>query len=192
MIKNKIKYFILFVFLGLFSCQQVEILDKIVFDYNQLPKIVISAEQKNIIELYESKFSEPYIDNSLEKPPKEYLIKWLESNLEIIGTENLFVINILDASLKKSEIPNINSKRYEEKTIFLYEVNFLVEFILYADSNLILANSLVEAKRTTTSSKFISLMESERIIDILIFDCIKDFAAKSEELIKLHLNSFIL
>ena len=192
MIKNKIKYLTLFVCLGLFSCQQIEILDKIVFDYNQLPKIVISSEQKNIIELYESKFSEPYIDNSLEKPPKEYLIKWLENNLDIIGTENLFVINILDASLKKSEIPNINSKRYEEKTIFLYEVNFLVEFILYDDSNFILANSLVEAMRTTTSSKFISLMESERIIDTLIFDCLRDFAAKSAELLKLHLNSFIL
>jgi hypothetical protein len=55
-----------------------------------------------------------------------------------------------------------------------------------------LANSIVEAKRTTTSGKFISLMESERIIDTLILDCLIDFSKKSEELIKIHMNNFIL
>ena len=192
MIKNNFKYLIFFLIAGLFSCQPIEILDEVIFDYNQLPKIVISADQKKIIELYESKFNEPYIDHSLEKPPKEYLINWLEKNLNIIGTENSFIINIVDASLKKSEIPNTNSKKYEEKTIFLFELSFLVEFILYDDSKFILANAIVESKNSTTSGKFITLMESERIIDSLILDCLIDFSKKSKELIQTHMYSFVL
>jgi hypothetical protein len=190
MFRIKFKYLIL-IFL-LFSCQQIEILDDIVFDYNQLPKIVISAEKKNVKELYESKFAEPYIDHSLDRPPQHYLNKWFENNLNIIGKENIFVINIIDASLKQSEIPNIDSKKYKEKNIFLFEVSFLVEFILYDDSSLFLANTIAEARRTTTSSKFISLIETERIIDSLILDCLKDFSKKSEELIRIHMESFIL
>lgn len=192
MLKNNLKNFIFFLIACLFSCQPVEILDDVVFDYNQLPKIFISAEQKNVTELYESKFTEPYIDHSLENSPKEYLINWFEKNLNIVGTENSFVMNILDASLKKSEVPNTNGKKYGEKTIFLFELSFLVEFILYDDSKFILSNSLVEAKRTTTSSKFISLIETEKIIDNLILDCLIDFSKKSEELIQIHMKSFIL
>ena len=192
MIKNNLKNLIFLSLIGLFSCQPIEILDDVVFDYNQLQKIIINAEQKKVNDLYESKFSEHYIDHSLENPPTEYLINWFDSNIKIIGTENSFVINILDASLKKSEITNTNSKKYEEKTIILYEVSFLVEFVLYDDTKLVLANSIVEAKRTTTSSKFISLMESDRIIDNLILDCLIDFSKKSDELIKMHMSNFIL
>ena len=101
-------------------------------------------------------------------------------------------MNILDASLKKSEVPNTNKRKYGEKTIFLFELSFLVEFILYDDSKFVLANSIVEAKRTTTSGKFISLMESEKIIDTLILDCLIDFSKKSEELIQIHMNNFLL
>lgn len=194
MFRNKFKYSIsiLLLLFVLLSCQQLEILDDIVFDYNQLPKIIISAEEKQVKEFYESKFVEPYIDHSLEKSPKYYLKEWFENNINIIGSENFFTINILDASLKKSEIPNTDLKRYQEKTIFLFEISFLVEFILLDDSNLLLANTIVEARRTTTSSKFISLMENERIIDILILECLKDFSKKTEELIRLYMTNFIL
>ena len=177
---------------GLFSCQPIQILDEVVFDYNQFSSMVLSVAKKKINDSYESRYNKPYIDHSLENSPKEYLINWFENNFNTTGTENLFVMNILDASVKKSELPNVNSKRYEEKTIFLFEVTFLVEFILYDDSTLVLANSVVEAKRTTTSGKFISLMESERIIDSLILDCLIDFSKKSEELILIHMSSFIL
>jgi len=68
----------------------------------------------------------------------------------------------------------------------------MVEFILYDDSNIVLANSIVEARRSTTSGKYISLQESSRIIDILIFNCISDFSNKSKELIDLHLGNFVI
>ena len=97
---------------GLFSCQPIEILDEVVFDYNQFSSMALSAAKKKIIDSYESRYSEPYIDHSLENPPKEYLINWFQYNFNTTGTENLFVMNILDASVKKSEIPNVNSKKY--------------------------------------------------------------------------------
>ena len=94
--------------------------------------------------------------------------------------------------MQKTEISNNELKKYKEKNIFLYELSFIVEFILYDDSNMILANSIVEAKRSTTSGKYISIQQSSLIIDDLIHDCILDFANKSKELIKLHLNNFVI
>ena len=104
----------------------------------------------------------PYIDHSLSKPPIEYLIKWLDNNVNLFGNENLLEINILDSSLKKSEIPNMNSKKYKEKTIFLFEISFLVEFILYDDSNLFWLVQLLNQKERTTSGKYISLKEIQK------------------------------
>ena len=188
-----LRYFILLAFLlVVFSCNKIEVLDQIVFDYNQLPKIVLSAEQKKITETYEAKFSDPFIDHSLIKPPKEHLKSWIDSNLVIIGTENKLIINIIDSSLTKSEVENANAKKYEEKTIYLFEINYLAEYILYDDSNAILSSTTVETKRSITSGKFISLMESDRIIESLILDALTDFAKKTEELIKIHMSGYIL
>ena len=188
-----LRYFILLAFLlVVFSCNKIEVLDQIVFDYNQLPKIVLSAEQKKITETYEAKFSDPFIDHSLIKPPKEHLKSWIDSNLAIIGTENKLIINIIDSSLTKSEVENANAKKYEEKTIYLFEINYLAEYILYDDSNAILSSTTVETKRSITSGKFISLMESDRIIESLILDALTDFAKKTKELIKIHMSGYIL
>ena len=190
---NFLQFFILLIFLfAVSSCNKIEILDEIVFDYDQLPKIVFSAEQKKIKETYETKFSDPFIDYSLPKPPKEYLKSWIESNFAIIGTENKLIINIIDSSLTKSEVANANAKKYEEKTIYLFEINYLAEYILYDDSNAILSSTTVETKRSITSGKFISLMESDRIIESLILDALTDFAKKTEELIKIHMSGYIL
>jgi len=174
------------------SCNKVEVLDEIVFDYNQLPKFVFSAEQIKVKETYETKFSDPFIDYSLPKPPKEYLKSWIESNFAIIGTENTLIINIIDSSLKKSEVANVNANTYEEKTVFLFEINYLAEYILYDDSNTILSTTTVGTKRSVTSGKFISLMESDRIIDSLILEALIDFTKKTEELIKIHMSGYIL
>ena len=190
---NFLQFFILLIFLfAVSSCNKIEVLDEIVFDYDQLPKIVFSAEQKKVKETYETKFSDPFIDHSLPKPPKEHLKSWMESNFAIIGTENKLIINIIDSSLTKSEVANANAKKYEEKTIYLFEINYLAEYILYDDSNAILSSTTVETKRSITSGKFISLMESDRIIESLILDALTDFAKKTEELIKIHMSGYIL
>ena len=190
---NFLQFFILLIFLfAVSSCNKIEVLDKIVFDYDQLPKIFFSAEQKKVIETYETKFSDPFIDYSLSKPPKEHLKSWIESNFAIIGTENKLIINIIDSSLTKSEVANANAKKYEEKTIYLFEINYLAEYILYDDSNAILSSTTVETKRSITSGKFISLMELDRIIESLILDALIDFAKKTEELIKIHMSGYIL
>ena len=44
MINNKIFFILLILILS--SCQKLEILEEIIFDYNQFPKISISAETK--------------------------------------------------------------------------------------------------------------------------------------------------
>ena len=192
MLENKNRIFIFIILLFISSCQKVEILDPIVFDNNQFTKISINAEKKNTIILYEPKFIEPFIDHSLDNSPIYYFNDWTTNNIQTLGTSNHFEIYIIDASVKKTEIPNIDSKKYEEKTIFLYEVNYLVEFIVYDNSNFKLASTIVEANRTTTSGKYISLIETERIIDDMIYKCLKDFSNKSKELITDHMKQYIL
>ena len=149
--------FLYFLLIGLFACQPIEKLEQVVFDYEVFSKFVVSAESKSVFQIYESKISEPYIDHSIKKPPVDYLKEWISSNINIIGSENLYVINIIDASIIRSEIPNSEFKKYEEKTIYSYKINLTAEYILYDDSNSILAKVLVETQRTTTSGKFISL-----------------------------------
>ena len=190
MLKNKLLLLVsLFV---LFSCQKIEVLDEVVFTYELMPKIILNAEAKKIFDLYEPKYSSLYIDHSLIKPPVFYLNELLDKNVNILGSENSLIINIFDASFKKSEIKNTDEKSYLEKKILLFEVSFLVEFLIYDNSNFLLASSIVEAKRTTTSGKNISIYETERIIDMLIFDCLIDFSYKSNELIKKNMNNFII
>ena len=191
MLKVNIKLLKVIFFIFLISCQPIEQIDKVVFDYDQLSKININAKQKIINELYQSKFDDPYIDHSLANPPKVHLKKWFENNLIINGSQNLLEINILEASLKKTEIPNTDSKKYKEKIIFLYEIILVTEFILYDDDNFLLANVIAESKRTTTSSKFISLFESERIISDMILSSMFDFTKESEKLIKDHMINYI-
>ncbi len=192
MLENKNRIIIFIILLVISSCQKVEILDPIVFDYNQFNKLSINAEKKNTIILYEPKFVEPFIDHSLDNSPISYFNDWTTNNIQTIGTSNYFEINIIDASVKKTEIPNIDSKKYEEKTIFLYEVNYLVEFVIYDDNNFKLASTIVEANRTTTSGKYISLIEKERIIDDMIYKCLKDFSNKVNELVNNHMDQYIL
>lgn len=178
--------------LNLFSCQKVEFLEEFVFDYDQFQKIIITAEKIDVSSDYNAKFDKPYIDHSLIRKPIEILKKWFNNNVGTVGTQNIFNINILEASLKKTEILNDSKKKYKEKKIFLFELNFIVEYILYDEYNMVLANTIVESNRTITSGKNISLNEKERIIDELIFDCLVDFSFKTNELLKSHMKNYIL
>ena len=190
MLKNNI--FLFLVLLILFACQKIETLDEIVFDYDQFQKITITAKNKKINDLYEPKYSDTYIDYSLSKSPIFYLNNWLQNNINILGRENNLEINIIQASLKKTEVKNNEPEKYKEKTIYLFEMIYLVEFILYSDINSILSTSIVEVKRSITSSKHISIQENEKTIDYLIFKCLDDFSKKSEEVINNHFSKFIL
>lgn len=192
MLKNNFKYIFIFLFISLTSCQKVPLLNQVIFDYDEMPKIIVSAKLKNINNLYQSKFTEQYIDNNLINPPKDFLIKWISNNIDIKGNANQLEINILDASLKKYEVPNNTLKKYQEKTIYFFEIIFLVEYVLLDDSDQILSNVIVESKRTTTSGKLISLIELERIIDNLILQTLIDFSNESNDLIKIHFSSYIL
>ena len=46
MVKNNLKYLIFILMTGMFSCQPIEILDEVVFDYNQFLLMDLSAEKK--------------------------------------------------------------------------------------------------------------------------------------------------
>jgi len=192
MIKKKLNFIFVILFLFFFaSCQNTETLEEVVFDNNLLKKITFYAEEKIINAVYNSKFVEPYIDYSLENPPIKHLYSWLEKNINVFGTENKLVINILDASLKKITKKNESAKKFEAKDIFYYEIYYSLEFILYDDTNSILSSTKVETERSTTSGQFISLMEADRIIDKLILDALTDATLTSDELIKIHMSEFI-
>ena len=188
-LKIKIIFFILFF---IFSCQPVEVLDEVIFEYNQLPKISINAKEKLINEVYKINYVDPYIDHSIKNPPILRLKDWIFQNISIFGSQNKLIINIVDASLKKTERENKNKKKYQEKTEFFYEIHFLIEFELYDDNNFMLATINAETKRTTTSSKFISLNEKERILDTLILDALIDISLKSDELLKTYMSEYLL
>ena len=178
--------------LGLISCQPISNINNVLIDYDQLPKIKVLARNQQTLSLYMQNFNDPYIDHSLLHPPKFFLDQWLAKNLDFIGNENEFMIKIIDGSLKKSEIINTSKKKYQDKKIFLYETSFLVEFILYDDSGIILGSSLVESSRSTTSSMYISLNQTENIIEQLIYKNLIDFSRKANELLTLHINNYIL
>ena len=108
------------------------------------------------------------------------LNNWLNDNINVFGSENIFVVNIINASIIKLEIEKENKKKYEKNTEFFYEINFALEFILKDDNNSILSKTLVNSKRSTTSDKSISLNQKEQIIDILILESIRDITKKAD------------
>ena len=184
--------FLFFVFTPLFSCQPVEILDEVIFDNNLLTKININAEHKYINDIYEINYVDPYIDHSIKHTPLSRIKNWLDQNINIFGTQNKLTINIIDASLTRIERKNDSKKKYEENTEFFYEMHYMLEFLLLDDNDLILATTIVEAKHSTTSGKFISLNEKKNIVDTLILDTLIDVSLKSDELLKKHMFEFML
>ena len=182
----------LILLLLLFGCQSTEIIEPIIFDNSQMAKITISSKNIEINELYDSQFADPYIDHSLSNPPILRLKSWIADNISIVGNENILVLNILDASLKKTEENNKDAKKFDEKSIYKYELFFLVEYNLYDDSNYLISNTTVEAFRSTTSAKYISLKETEQIIDDLILLTLRDFTNESKKLIKIYMKEYLL
>ena len=179
-------------FFVLFSCQPIEIIEPVVFDNDQLSSISINAENIEIEQTYEPKFLDPYIDYSLEQPPVERLKSWIQTNVNIFGKNNKLKINILDASIKKIEEQDFKAKKFEEKNIYKYELFYLIEYSLYDDSNFLIASTIVESYRSTTSGRFISILENEKIIDDLILESLRDITKESKRLIILYMSDYIL
>ena len=90
-------------FFVLLSCQPIEIIEPVVFDNDQLSSISINAKNIEIEQTYEPKFVDPYIDYSLKHPPVERIKSWIQTNINSFGKNNQLKINILDASIKKTE-----------------------------------------------------------------------------------------
>ena len=186
-LKNKLLFIIFFVI----SCQPIELISPVEIDNSRLDKISINANELLINIKYDPVFSEENIEDQISNPPLEIVKNWISENINYFGNQNTLVINIIDASIIKKEIENTDAKKYQEKTIFHYEVSFFVEYELLDDSNYLLANTTVESYRSTTSQKFISLNESEIIINDLLMKALKEFVSETKSMIDLYMSEYV-
>ena len=182
---------IVLIFFFIFSCQPVEIISPVEFDNSKLSKLSINAKDFSINIKYNPIFSDSNIEDQISNPPLKIIQSWINDNINYFGNENKFIINILEASIQKNEIKNLDAKKYEEKTIFQYEVFFLVEYELYDDSNFLIANTTVESSRSTTSKKFISLNETEIIINDLLIRALRDFINETKLMTKKYMSEYL-
>tara|TARA_A100001011_G_C14307385_1_gene843805 strand:+ start:284 stop:856 length:573 start_codon:yes stop_codon:yes gene_type:complete len=183
--------FFLILFLFLFSCQPLEFIAPIDFDNSNLKKTSINANTIIIKNNYSPSFSENNIEYQLSSPPVSRIQNWIEQNISKFGNQNKFYINILDASISRIEINNENAKSFEEKKLYQYEIFILVEYELYNDSNYLLANTTVETSRSTTSQKYISINETELIINDLIFNSLIDFSNESILMLQKYMGEYL-
>ena len=180
----------LFLLLFFLACTPVEIISPLENDISKFVKISVKSNKIIVNSDYNPVFSENNIEDQLKNPPILQIQNWIKQNIRNFGNQNELVINILDASITKKEIDNLEAKKYEEKNIYLYEVFFLVEYELYDDSGYLLANTTVESYRSTTSHKFISLNETELIINDVIFKSLFDFTNESKSMFQLYMQEY--
>ncbi len=186
------KIIILFFFLLNFACQPIEKIDNVVFDNNQFPKFEFLSKSIEIDLDFEKKITDPFIGHTLKVSPSQRIINWVNDNFIAIGNENSFKITILDASLKQTKFENTKAKNFNEKTNYKYELFYLVEFSLFDDSKNLVASTLVETSRTTTSGLYISIQEKENILKDLIYQSLIDLSNESDLLLKKYMSDFIL
>ena len=182
--------FTLILFLVL-SCQPVEILRPIEIDTSNLDTISIYSKNIEINKKYNSVFSQNNIEEQIQKSPIDIIVEWHNKNILKIGNENKLVINILDASITKNEIENIDAKKYEEKTIFKYELFFLVEYELYDDIGILEAITTIETSRSTTTQKYVSLNEVEIIINDLLITAMKDYINETKNQLSIYMGNYL-
>ena len=187
-LKNKL--ISLFLLLFILACEPVEIISPLEYDVSKLAIISINFNKIKVNSDYNPVFSEFNIEDQLKNPPILLIQNWVKQNIRSFGNQNEFVINILDASITKKEIDNLEAKKYEEKKIYLYEVFFLVEYELYDDAGYLLANTTVESSRSTTSQIFISLNETELIINDLVNKSLFDFINETKSMIQLYMQEY--
>jgi len=193
---NRIKFFLLFFlcFSFFFACQKQESFEKVVFDNSILKTISINAKDKEIIISHQVELKDPFIDHVMNISPSKRIVSWLENNINNFGNENKLIINIKEASISREEkqrevkVSGVVKKQNE----YFYEINFLVSFVLYDDTDQVLSTVNTNVTRSTTSSKFISLNERDYILDNITLNSLKDLSKKSVELSKKHMFEYIL
>lgn len=186
------KIFSIFLLIFIISCQPIKKIEEVVFDNSQLSKFKILSNVIEVKNNFEKKISEPYIGHTLKIDPAKRIVNWLNDNFKAIGNENIFEVVILDASLTKIEFKNKDAKNFDEKINYKYELFYLIEFNLFDDSNNLIASTLVETIRSTTSGAYISLQARDNIVDDLIYLSLVDLSLETNNLLKRYMNDFIL
>ena len=178
--------------LTLISCQPIEKANHIVFDNNQFAHFDILSTSIEIKEIFENKISDPYIGHTLKINPSERIINWINQNFKPIGNENTFIVTILDASITQKQFENIEAKNFDEKKNYKYELFYLLEFSLFDDSANLVASTLVETSRSTTSGIYISIQEKDNIIDDLIYNSLIDISNETKKLLTNYMTNYLL
>ncbi|MDC0624466.1 hypothetical protein OAP76_02260 [Alphaproteobacteria bacterium] len=179
-------------FLVLNACQPIEKINPIVFDNSQFARFNILSTSVEIKEIFEKKISDPYIGHTLKVIPSDRIINWINDNFKPIGNENIFNVTILDSSITQTQFENNDAKNFDEKNNYIYELFYLLEFSLFDDSGNIVASTLVETSRSTTSGIYISIQEKENIIDDLIYNSLVDISNETNKLLNIYMANYIL
>ena len=178
--------------LMLIACQPIEKVNHIVFDNNQFAHFDILSNSIEIKEIFEKKISDPYIGHTLKINPSQRIINWINENFKPIGNENTFIVTILDASITQTQFENIEAKNFDEKKNYKYELFYLLEFSLFDDSSNLVASTLVETSRSTTSGIYISIQEKDNIIDDLIYNSLIDISNETKKLLTTYMANYLL
>ena len=184
--------FTLLFFLTLSACQPIEKINHILFDNSQFVHFNILSTSIEIIEIFEKKISDPYIGHTLEINPSERIFSWINDNFKPIGNENNFNVTILDASITQTKFENKEAKNFDEKSNYIYELFYLLEFSLFDDSGNLVASTLVETSRSTTSGIYISIQEKDNIINDLIYNSLVDVSNETKKLLTNYMANYIL
>ena len=179
-------------FLTVIACQPIEKVNHIVFDNSQFAHFNILSTSIDIDEIFEKKISDPYIGHTLKVNPSERIINWINENFKPIGNENIFNVTILDASITQTQFENKDAKNFDEKNNYIYELFYLLEFSLFDDSDNLVASTIVETSRSTTSGIYISIQEKENIIDDLIYNSLVDISNETNKLLINYMANYIL
>ena len=192
-IKN-INKILIILSLFLFSCQKTEFIEEIIFDNNLLKKININAKEIEINNLYDLSFSDPFVDHFMSSTPVNRVESWLQDNVVKFGNSNLLVIDIIDASITQNKIIKNSNKKYEinKKEEYIYEINFVLNFNLIDDNNLILSSVNVKVNHTTTSGDYISIGERNKLLDLLTLQALRNLSNKSLELLEKHMQEYLI
>tara|TARA_Y100001970_G_scaffold282024_1_gene394023 strand:- start:36 stop:602 length:567 start_codon:yes stop_codon:yes gene_type:complete len=179
-------------FIFILACQPIEKNQQVVFDNNQFTKFDILSKKIEIKKIFEKKISDPYIGYTLKISPDQRIVNWITDNFNPIGNENNFIVNILDASIIQTEFKIDDAKNFDEKNNFKYEIFYLVEYNLFDNTNNLIASTLVEITRSTTSGVYISIQDKENIINDLIYQGLVDLSNESKILISKYMADYIL